>query len=222
MNEADPSSEKPVGFGSLLFMSFGIISLSFLLDQTLRWSDPIKGLQSGLVHIGLFGVFWVLLLAIWALIIFGLDHWRNWQRFRSQWVLAPAILVLISFIVSLVLDPPTPSQRFRGFAKAALPANAGNLKFEFLGGGIADYCDTYYFETTPAEVDRLIREIGLLEDEFYTPSKHGLRRLPGAPDPATWPTSRRFRNKQDVELRWFHELITDGAKTRVYIQIMRI
>lgn len=222
MSQADQAPANPFGFGRLLLMSFGIFSLSFLIDQMLRWSDPIKGLESGVVHIGLFGVFWVLILAIWSLIIFGLYNWRNWQRFRSQWVLAPALLVLITFIVSLVLDPPTPSQRFSRFAKTELPANAGNLKFEFLGGGIADYCDTYYFETTPAEVDRLIREIGLVEDEFYTPSKHGLRRLPGAPDPATWPTSRRFRNRQDVELRWFHELITDGTKTRVYIQIMCI
>ena len=103
MNEADPSSERPLGFGSLLFMSFGIFSLSFLLDQTLRWSDPIKGLQSGLVHIGFLGVFWLLSLAIWSLVIFGLYRWRNWQRFRSQWVLLPAFLVLISFLLSLVL-----------------------------------------------------------------------------------------------------------------------
>lgn len=219
MSQADQAPSNPFGFGRLLFMSFGIFSLSFLIDQTLRWSDPIKGLQSGLVHIGFLGVFWLPSLAIWGLVIFGLYRWRDWQRFRSQWVLAPAIFVLISFIVSLVLDPPTPSQRFSGFAKAELPANAGNLKFEFLGGGFADYCDTYYFETTPAEVDRLIREIGLVEDEFYTPSKHGLRRLPGAPDPAGWHGSRRFRKSDDRD-HWFHELITDGTKTRVYIQIM--
>lgn len=202
-------------------MSFGIFSLSLLIDQTLRWSDPIKGLQSGLIHIGQLGLFWILSLAIWSLLIFGLYRWRNWQRFRSQWVLAPAIFVLISLIVSLVLDPPTPSHRFSRFAKSELPATAGNLKFEFLGGGIADHCDTYYFETTPAEVDRLIREIGLVEDEFYTPSKHDLRKLPDAPDPAGWQGSRRFRKSDDRD-HWFHELITDGAKTRVYIQIMCI
>lgn len=200
-------------------MSFGIFSLSLLIDQILRWSDPIKGLQSGLIHVGQLGVFWILSLAIWSLLIFGLYRWRNWQRFRSQWVLAPAIFVLISFIVSLVLDPPTPSHRFRRFAKSELPAAAGNLTFEFLGGGIADHCDTYYFETTPEEVDRLIREIGLVEDEFYSPSKHGLRKLPGAPDPAGWQGSRRFRKNDDRD-HWFHELITDGAKTRVYVRIM--
>ncbi len=131
----------------------------------------------------------------------------------------PALLVLISFLLSLVLDPPTPSQRFSRFAKTELPAKAGNLKFEFLGGGIADYCDTYYFETTPAEVDRLIREIGLVEDEFYTPSSYRFRKLPDAPDPREWQGSRRFRKSDDRDL-WFHELITDGTKTRVYVQIM--
>lgn len=222
MSQTDQAPAHPFGFGRLLFISFGIFSLSFLIDQTLRWSDPIEGLKNGLVHIGLFGIFWVLSLAIWSLVIFGLYRWRNWQRFRSQWVLLPALLVLISFLLSLVLDPPTPSHRFSRFAKTELPANAGNLKFEFLGGGIADYCDTYYFESTPTEIDRLIREMDLVEDPVYEPSEHGLRKLPGAPDPATWPASRRFRNRQDVELRWFHELITDGTKSRVYVQVMCI
>lgn len=220
MRQADPAPTNPYGFGRLLFMSFGILSLSFLLDQMLRWSDPIKGLESGLVHIGFLGIFWLLSLAIWGLVIFGLYRWRNWQRFRSQWVLLPALLVLISFLLSLVLDPPTPSRRFSRFAKTELPATAANLKFEFLGGGIADYCDTYYFESTPAEIDRLIREMDLVEDPVYEPSKHSMRVLPGAPDPATWPKSRRFRSRHDAELRWFSELITDGTKTRVYVQIM--
>jgi hypothetical protein len=218
MRQADPAPTNPYGFGRLLFMSFGILCLSFLLDQMLRWSDPIRGLESGVVHIGLFGVFWVLSLSIWSLVIFGLYRWRNWQRFRSQWVLLPAFLVLISFLLSLVLDPPTPPQRFSRFAKTELPATAENLKFEFLGGGIADYCDTYYFETTPEEVDRLIREIGLVEDELYTPSNHRFRKLPDAPDPAEWPGSRRFQ-KSDAHAHWFHELITDATRTRVYIQI---
>ncbi len=51
MSQTDQAPTNPFGFGRLLFMSFGILSLSFLLDQMLRWSDPIKGLESGLVHI---------------------------------------------------------------------------------------------------------------------------------------------------------------------------
>jgi hypothetical protein len=72
---------------------------------------------------------------------------------------------------------PTAANRSSRLADTPLPAAARNLKFELRGGGIADYSDTCYFETSPAEVDRLIREIGLVEDEFYMPSSHRFRKL---------------------------------------------
>ena len=219
MNEADPSSEKPLGFGSLLSIWFGIFSLSFIIEEAFRWSNPLEGLVNALFHIAFFGVFWILNFLLWSLLIVGLYRWRKWQRFRSQCVLAPALLLLLATVVSLIFNPPTAANRFSRLADAPLPADAVNLKFELRGGGIADYSDTYYFETTPEEVDRLIREIGLVEDEFYTPSSHRFRKLPGAPDPAGWQGSRRFR-KSDARGHWFHELITDGTKTRVYVQIM--
>jgi hypothetical protein len=219
MNEAEPTPERPFGFWSLLFIWFGIFSLSFIIQEAFRWSNPLEGLLNALFHIAFFGIFWIINFLLWSLLVYCLYRWRKWRRFRSQCVLAPVLLLLLATVVSLVFNPPTAAGRFSRLAETPLPADARNLKFELRGGGIADYCDTYYFETTPEEVDRLIREIGLVEDEFYTPASHRFRKLPDTPDPREWQGSRRFRKSDDRD-HWFHELITDGTKTRVYVQIM--
>jgi hypothetical protein len=218
MNVGEPPPEKPLGFGFLLFIWVGIFSLSFIIQEAFRWSNPLEGIFNALFHSLFLVIFWIIGFLLWSLPIYGLYHWRKWRRYRSQCVLAPVLLLLLATVVSLVFDPPTAAKRFSRFARAPLPADATNLKFELRGGGISDYSDIYYFETTPTEVDRLIREIGLVEDEFYTPSQHSFIKLPGVPDPAEWQGSKRFQ-KSDDRAHWFHELITDATRTRVYILI---
>ena len=206
-------------FGLVLLISFAVFNLGYVVDQTVRWSNHLDGLMNGVFHVMLFGLAWCIYLLPWSLIVFGLYRWRKWKRFRMHWVLAPAFLALVVSIGSLIIHPPSPTNRFKSFAKAELPKEIQNLHYHFSGGGIADYGDTYYFETIPNEVDRLVADIGLTEDEYY--GREGLShtpvsQLPDCPDFSTWSGATQYRADDDG---WFYYLITDATKTKVYILI---
>jgi len=222
MNEEPAQGNtKRLHFGLLLLISFVLFNFGYIVDQTVRWSDHAHGFLNGVFHIFFFGIAWCFYLLPWSAVMFALYRWRKWQRFRTQWVLAPAALVLIATIGGLLFQPPTPSKRFKNFAKTELPANVQNLHYHFTGGGIADYGDTYYFETTPEEVERIISEMRLDEDEFY--GQEGLTHttvspLADCPDFSTWDGAKQYRGWDDRQ-HWFYYLITDATRTKVYMMI---
>lgn len=205
-----------------LLLSFLAFPVGYAIDQTFRWTNHFEGFLSGLIQGAIFSVAWLLIYILpWSLIIFGLYRWRRWQRFRTQWILAPSILLMTVFLGSLIVDPPSPEKRFKNFAKTELPANAQNLNYRFSGGGLADYADTYYFKTTPEEVDRIIADMGLSEDEFYGRdgmSHTTITQLQGCPDFSSWKGSKQFRG-WDEKQHWFYYLITDSTRTQVYVMI---
>lgn len=220
-NESSPDTLKQLRGGLLLLLSFAVFNLGYIVDQTIRWSHPLHGLINGVFHILAHGMIWCLFFLPWSLGVIALYRWRKWKRFRTHWVLAPAVLVLLTSIGDLILHPQTASKRFKNSAKTELPSNAQNLHFHFSGGGLADYSDTYYFETTPEEVDRLIAEMKLSEDEnygieglFYTP----ISPLEKYPDFSTWKDAQQYTGLDDKK-HWFYHLITDTSRTKVYIMV---
>jgi len=189
MSTETQNKQKPMHFGLLLLISFVIFHLGLIVDQTIRWSDHLQGLMNGVFHIMFYGIVWCFSLLPWSLLIFILYRRLNWKRFRTHWVLAPAVLALIVVIGSLIINPPTPTNRFKHFAKTELPTKIKNLHYHFSGGGIADYCDTYYFETTPNQVDQLIVAMNLEEDPYYGQEELSytpVSPLPDCPDFSTW------------------------------------
>lgn len=219
--EEKPTPKQP-NFTWLLLLSYLIFLAAFTFEQTLRWSNPIDGFMSGIIQGSLLGVAWCLIYILpWSLIIFGLYRWRRWPRFRTHWTLAPSVLLSIASAGSLVVNPPNPSNRFKRFAKTDLPANAQNLHYRFTGGGFADYGDTYYFTTTPAEVDRLIVDLGLAEDVAF--GREGLsytimQPLEGCPDFSSWEGAKQFKGWDEKE-HWFYYLITDPTRSQVYVMV---
>jgi hypothetical protein len=212
---------KRLHFGLLLLISFALFNLGYIVDQTIRWSNHSHGFMNGVFHIIFFGIAWCFYLLPWSIVILALYRRRKWKRFRTQWVLAPAVLVLLATIGGLLFQPPTPSRRFKSFAKTDLPANAQNLHYHFTGGGIADYGDTYYFETTPEEVARIIAEMHLSEDEFY--GRDGLThtsvsQLDDCPDFSTWDGVKQYKGWDDKQ-HWFYYLITDATRKKVYMMV---
>ncbi|MEM8956019.1 MAG: hypothetical protein AAGD22_17825, partial [Verrucomicrobiota bacterium] len=186
-----------------------------------RWSDPIYGFLNGVFHVFIFGFVWIVYVLPWSLLILGLYRWRKWRRFRTQWVLAPAVLVFLMFLWSLAFYPPSAPQRFKSFAKTELPQNVKNLHFRFSGGGIGDFSDTYYFETTPDEVDRIIAEMNLAEDERF--GREGMfgtsvSPLAGCPDFSTWIGAKQYRAWDDDQ-HWFYYVIVDSSRTKVYVLV---
>ena len=220
-DELTENNTKRLNFGLLLLISFVLFNLGYVIDQSIRWSDHAKGFQNGLNHILLTGIVWCMVFLPWSLLIVALYRWRQWQRFRTPWVLAPAVLMFLVAIGGLVFQPQTPSERFQRFAVTEFPTNAHNIRCHFSGGGIADYTDTYYFETTPEEVDRIIRELDLEEDILY--GREGLTHtavspLPNCPDFKTWVGAKQYRANDD-DSDWFYYLITDASRTKVYMMI---
>lgn len=221
MSKADQKTSKPLHFGLLLLISFAIFNLGFIVEQTVRWSNHLEGFACGVFHVVFLGFAWCVYLLPWSLLIFVFYRWRKWRRFRAYWVLAPAVLFMLAPIGGLILYPPTPSHRFKHLAKTELPGDIQNLHFHFSGGGMADYSDTYYFETSPEEVDRLISDMGLEEDlNFHNKrSDTSVSALPDCPDFTSWPDAKQYRRHDDG---WFYYLITDASKSRVYILIFCI
>lgn len=221
MNEQPAQDKMRQHFGMLLIISFALFNLGHIVAQTLRWTDHFQGFLNGVFHIMVFGIVWCFSLLPWSLIVFGLYRWRSWKRFRTQWVLAPAVLVLLATIGGLLFQPQTPARRFKSFTKTELPMNVQNLHCHFTGGLIADYSDTYYFETTPEEVGRIIRDMRLDEDEFYGQEYLTytiVSRLPGCSDFSKWEGVKLYQGWDDKE-HWFYYLITDASNTKVYMVI---
>ena len=222
MESKDTQKPKRLHFAFLLLLSFLVFLAGFTFEQTFSWTNHLDGFMSGLIQGGMLGVAWCLIYVLpWSLIIFGLYRWRGWERFRTQWILAPSILIVILLAGSLITDPPSPANRFKRFAKTELPTNAQNINFRFRGGGFADYADTYYFKTTPVEVDRIIADLGLAEDQIY--GRQGksytiVTPLPGSPDFASWKSRKQFTG-WDERQQWFYYLITDSTRTHVYVMI---
>jgi hypothetical protein len=216
---------KRLHFALLLIISFSAIPLGYAIEQAFRWTNPMDGFLSGLIQGAVLGLAWCAIYILpWSLIVFGLYRWRGWQRFRSQWILAPSLIVLMVMLGGLLVEPTTPAKRFKRFTKTELPLNAQDLHTHFTGGGFADYSDTYFFTTTPSELDRLIDDLGLSEDIHYgvagmapTP----IEQLPGCPDFNSWKDAKQFK-KWDEEHYRFYYLVTDSTRTQVYFKIICI
>lgn len=221
MSETDQSHSKQMHFSSLLLISFVVFNLGYIFDQTIRWSDHFRGFVNGVFHVLPFGLGWCIYLVPWSLLIYGLYRWGKWRRYRSRWVLAPAVLVLIVSIAALIVYPPTAKNRFKKFAKTELPADIQNLHFNFSGGGLADYSDTYYFETSLEETERIVEVMGLDEDKHSRRSglsHSSISILPGCPDYSSWENARYYKRWSENG-RWFYYLVTDSSKTKVYMVV---
>ncbi len=222
MESEETPKLKRLHFAAVLFLSYLIFTAGMVIEQSMTWTNHFEGFMSGLFHGAIFGLFFCLIYMLpWSLIIFGIYRWKKLQRFRTQWMLGPSLLFALLIVGSLVIDPPTPSRRFKNFTKTEFPSNAKNVHYHFSGGGIADYGDTYYFETTPAEVDRLIKELGLEIDEYYGRedlSHTIIKQLPGCQDFKLWKNAKKFSGS-DGKQHWFYSLITDESRTRVYMDV---
>ena len=213
---------KQLHFALLLVISFVLFNGAYVVDQIFRWSNHLEGLMGGIIHVMFFMVPWAMILLPWSLLVLALYKWRGWQRWRTHVVLAPSYLVMLLSIAGLVFQPPTPSRRFESRTGIELPENAQKLRYHFSGGGFIDYTDIYCFETTPEEVDRLIRGMGMNGDGSMLEKVNGhtsVQYIPGFPDFRKWPGAVEYSKFDFPNTGWFYHLITDESRTKVYIMI---
>ncbi|PCJ56371.1 MAG: hypothetical protein COA79_18915 [Planctomycetota bacterium] len=214
MNSEDKTQ---LNFGNVIFYSILFMILGYTIDETFRWTNPLNGFASGVIHaLIIMSSGWVITSLPWIILIFVIYKKSEWVKFRTAWSLAPSICIFIIFIGNLCLTFPTPNRRFEIFAKSQLPTNITNLEYEFSGGGIADYGDTYYFCTTPKEVNRIINEMNLTVEEYFDnkSSEFDYLVLPNCPAISSWKGAIKYSYSKGT---WFYYLITNKSKTQVYI-----
>lgn len=218
MNETKSIKRRPLHFGITLIISICLFNFAFIIDQFFRWSDHIRGLQNGLFHTIFYSMGWCIYFLPWSFLIYGIYKWRKLQKYRTHWIVAPSILPLIFVLWSFITNPPTPHKRFKSLTKVDLPRDLKNLNHHFSGGGIADYLDTYYFETSPEKIDKLISQLQVTLDEHYeTELSHSIVPvLNGSPNYKEWSDAKQYKNNEGT---WFYYLITNNNKTQVYIVV---
>jgi hypothetical protein len=220
MDDINKETAKPLGFGALLAIPFGLANLGSIIEQTVRWTNPLHGFVIGLFHVFIYGFVWVLFALPLSLLIESLYRWRKWQRFRTHWVLAPAFIITAIPLGSLFVEPPFASTRFAKFTQTTLPENMQNFRCDLSGWGIGDYFDTYYFETTPEEFERLRMKMKLSQDAFFEQhNEHttSIKVLPKWPDYRQWVSPVQYRGESTSGC--FYCVITDASKRKVYIFI---
>jgi hypothetical protein len=212
-----PETKPPWSLEDLLWLSAILFHTPYIIDQTIRWTDHAWGFFNGIVHLAIFFPPWLVLIAPWTAIVHAVYRWRQWRRFLAPLALAPAAAPLLVISLGLLSTPPTPATRFQIFTGIQLPANTTRLQTHFTGGGIADKGDTYYFETTPIEVMRLIEALQLAPVENDLAALQSLLRpLPGGPDFQTWEGGHTYE-RLDEHKRRAYALHTDTSQTRVYL-----
>jgi hypothetical protein len=124
-----------------------------------------------------------------------------------------------STVISWLLAWPFWRSNFETFMKIPPPANVENMRYYFEGGGLTDQTVIYCFETSPAEVDRMIREMAMTRDT--TGNLPQVVPMFGdwtdAPDLSKWENPESFRISDRSTSRY---LVTDGKKRRAYLAFL--
>lgn len=206
---------------ALLLSSFILFNLGFVITEVFRWTNRWDGLFNGIFHSMFAGIFWAVTFLPWSCLVYALYRWQGWEKYRTSWILAPALCMFVFSIGKTIFDPQTPSARFERFTKTELPENARKLAYFFSGGGMADYKDIYSFETTPAETNRLITQLSLTETDDRPPKKFRTRQSGNGnsfQNPNNWSESKKLMTWDD-DGHWFFELYTDSSRKKVYMVV---
>jgi hypothetical protein len=200
----------------LLVVSFGVFVSAIVLDQAVRWSNPIDGAINGIFQTIVTGFAWLLYVLPLTLFIHLLFRRRRWERYRMLALLAPAIACVLLVLVGFVISPPTASHRFHQFTGVRLPSSAREVRAHFTGGGLADFGDTYYFRCSASETDRLISTLGLKPADQYDQNWIASAPFKGWPDPSIWKGRTVYRGHRDD---WSYYLATDASRQQVYLLV---
>jgi len=213
--DAENSPRKePLSFGWVLLLSLHLLVLAIAIPEAFRWTDRWMGLVSGLISGGILALVGAVVLLPVVLVVKLLSRWWKPGRItRALLIGLPLVLLVVQ-----LLNPVNPAERFRSRTDVALPANLTGMRSYLSGGGFSDRIDEYYFETTQEEVDRLIRELALNERGEPYGLEQILSSLPETP--TDWPGAVSYYGDRNSKV--FYSLITDGARRRVWIRVLRI
>jgi len=189
--------------------------------------------MNGILHIIVYGIAWTVYIVPWSLIILGLYRWRKWKRFRTAWLLGPAVLACALPIVGLAIAPPTAKGTFERIIVRPMPESISNLKAFRSGGGIADYTYVLYFEIAPQDFDKILKSrpfelshrqlkaVPMFRTSLGTNSVRSTFEYLLGDDAATWPSPHDWGEVEVYEYNtedyyWGYRIVTDKEHRRVY------
>jgi len=208
------SRKTPLSFG-WVWASLVLMAVAFAIPETFRWNDPWTGFSNGLMAGATFALGGAVLLFPVLLVVKLASRWWKPGKFTRALLIALPLVLL----GARLLYPVNPAEPFKNATSSALPANAKGLRSVTSGGGIADRGDEFYFETTPEEVDRLILELRLRRDESPDWPERVRRKMRLPDEPTLWTDAVKYYGDRKST---FYTLITDGTRTRVWIQSLGI
>ncbi|MCG8599749.1 MAG: hypothetical protein MI807_06370 [Verrucomicrobiales bacterium] len=211
----------PLHLGYALLISLFLLVIAYIAAESLGWSNTWHGISNGVRHSILVIPIWIVFFLPWGLGVFAIYRATKWNRFRTAWVIFPSMFFLCWAFLKATLFAEQPEERFERFSGAAFPGRCENLEYFFSGGGLADYIDTYYFETTPDEINRLIHELKLKADTEFRISEFPhipISKLPNSPDWRKWQGLRLLKNNTKSS-NWIYYLLTNDQRDRAYVKI---
>jgi hypothetical protein len=217
MNTQDTTQPKQLHFALVLLISFALFNLGYIVDQTIRWSNHVEGYMNGVIHIIFLGFAWCIYLIPWSVIVFALYRCNKWRRFRTLWLLAPAVLAFLLLLIFLAVDPPTAKRTFKKMVMSPVPDSVTNLKAFRSGGGIADYTYLIYFEIDPEEFDKILKSKPYGQSDYkknISYIEYCVKSIPPG-----WPSSEGWTDTESYIYStngWTFYFITDKEHRRVY------
>jgi len=217
---AQPQAAKPTWWRDLPYLlplSYALFAAGYLVDQAMRWSDPLAGLRNGLFQLPLFTCPWVFFALPIPLVIDGFYRMAKARRFRRAALLTPAALVLIVFITRLAMHPTTPATRLADFASVHLPASAQHLQTWFTGGGRHPYADSYAFTCSAEDIAKFIADLQVVPDTTLDVHTIPVPPVAGWPAPADWPDTTVYA--RTTPNSWHYVLVASPVGGQIYLRI---
>ena len=210
-----PPKQKPHG-GLILLLGWIIFSGSYILAETMLWTNKTRGLSSGLFDVILLSIpFIIIFLPIMGLILFLIRRRRLPPMLRILIVTAPVLVRSLPMLGSALHTAQDPEGRYEQRMNCDLPETAENFQAYFSGGGLSDHTDLFYFKATPHEIQ------SLLESRPYklrAPESLKYFFIPNPPD--GWPNPKNWDdlNVYTVdEGSWFYHVLTNKDQTQAFI-----
>jgi hypothetical protein len=230
LSKIDAWSKKPARFNLfwLLVLSFAsLVGASFVLSL-IQNTDPLKLFISNFLFVlPILFIMWLFLGLPWCLVMKFIGRVTKRGRLGETLVLAPAVLLFFNGLVSASPDSSAWRTRFNEISGVELPANVEGLRVQHEFGGCANGSTTYYFRTTPDEMDRLISEL-----QFYNANDRSViyggvdmpelvLKLRNCPSSDSWDGRQLWLGGKHLKLALWAEMIVDADKTQAYIKFYR-
>jgi hypothetical protein len=188
--------------------------LGIIAKQAVAQGDTLHGIQDGVIFGAIASWFMLILTVPLGLIGRAIASWKPLHPHRIWISLLLPVFFSFADVVGVAVDRIHPHRRFEQATGVRFPADATVLSCSFENWGMAfsDATHLFQFTCSPAETERLIRELKLRKNRNPGGGSSRFPRSRG------WTVEERWTSG-DMERRGvdYIELETDASRTRVRV-----